>query len=67
MQVPARPAAYPHHAHPRVKLGDMAAIELNAVVKTFGHVRALDGLDLEVAPSEVHGFLGRAITLLVSA
>src|SRR5688500_14193079 len=36
----------------------MAAIELNAVVKTFGHVRALDGLDLEVAHGEVHGFLG---------
>ena len=35
-----------------------AAIELNAVVKTFGHVRALDGLDLEVAHGEVHGFLG---------
>ena len=34
------------------------AIELNAVVKTFGHVRALDGLDLEVAHGEVHGFLG---------
>ena len=37
---------------------DMTAIELNAVVKTFGHVRALDGLDLEVAHGEVHGFLG---------
>jgi ABC-2 type transport system ATP-binding protein len=28
------------------------------LVKTFGPVRALDGLDLEVAPGEVHGFLG---------
>jgi ABC-2 type transport system ATP-binding protein len=27
-------------------------------VKTFGHVRALDGLDLGVAAGEVHGFLG---------
>ncbi|MCW2761099.1 MAG: hypothetical protein JWR85_1300 [Marmoricola sp.] len=28
------------------------------LVKKFGHVRALDGLDLEVAAGEVHGFLG---------
>jgi ABC-2 type transport system ATP-binding protein len=27
-------------------------------VKTFGRTRALDGLDLEVATGEVHGFLG---------
>jgi ABC-2 type transport system ATP-binding protein len=27
-------------------------------VKTFGRTRALDGLDLEVASGEVHGFLG---------
>jgi ABC-2 type transport system ATP-binding protein len=34
------------------------AIELHDVVKTFGSVRALDGLHLEVAAGEVHGFLG---------
>lgn len=28
------------------------------LVKTFGATRALDGLDLEVGPGEVHGFLG---------
>ena len=28
------------------------------LTKTFGPARALDGLDLEVAPGEVHGFLG---------
>ncbi|MBN9100880.1 MAG: ABC transporter ATP-binding protein [Pseudonocardia sp.] len=28
------------------------------LVKTFGHVHALDGLDLEVHAGEVHGFLG---------
>jgi ABC-2 type transport system ATP-binding protein len=28
------------------------------LVKTFGATRALDGLDLEVAAGEVHGFLG---------
>ena len=36
----------------------VAAIELHDVVKTFGHVRALDGLDLVVEAGEVHGFLG---------
>jgi ABC-2 type transport system ATP-binding protein len=34
------------------------AIQLNDLVKTFGAVRALDGLDLEVRTGEVHGFLG---------
>ena len=34
------------------------AILLNDVVKTFGPTRALDGLDLEVATGEVHGYLG---------
>jgi ABC-2 type transport system ATP-binding protein len=36
----------------------MAAIEISGLVKTFGHVRALDGLDLTVEAGEVHGFLG---------
>jgi ABC-2 type transport system ATP-binding protein len=36
----------------------VAAIELHDVVKTFGQVRALDGLDLVVEAGEVHGFLG---------
>lgn len=35
-----------------------AVIELHDVVKTFGPVRALDGLDLTVHQGEVHGFLG---------
>jgi polyether ionophore transport system ATP-binding protein len=34
------------------------AIEISGLVKTFGDLRALDGLDLEVATGEVHGFLG---------
>jgi ABC-2 type transport system ATP-binding protein len=34
------------------------AIEVTGLVKTFGPTRALDGLDLAVAPGEVHGFLG---------
>ena len=33
-------------------------IEVHGLVKTFGRSRALDGLDLVVAPGEVHGFLG---------
>lgn len=36
----------------------MAVIELHDMVKTFGSVRALDGLQLTVEPGEVHGFLG---------
>jgi ABC-2 type transport system ATP-binding protein len=34
------------------------AISVSGLVKTFGHVRALDELDLDVAAGEVHGFLG---------
>jgi len=33
-------------------------VEMTGVVKRFGPVRALDGLDLTVAEGEVHGFLG---------
>jgi len=33
-------------------------LEARGLVKTFGRVRALDGLDLEVREGEVHGFLG---------
>jgi ABC-2 type transport system ATP-binding protein len=35
-----------------------SAISISGLVKTFGTTRALDGLDLEVATGEVHGFLG---------
>lgn len=34
------------------------AIETRGLVKAFGRVRALDGLDLTVQRGEVHGFLG---------
>ncbi len=34
------------------------AISISGLVKNFGSVRALDGLDLQVAEGEVHGFLG---------
>ena len=35
-----------------------AVIEVAGLTKSFGRTRALDGLDLTVAPGEVHGFLG---------
>ncbi len=35
-----------------------AIVEASGLVKTFGSVRALDGLDLSVEGGEVHGFLG---------
>jgi len=34
------------------------AILVSGMVKTFGRIRALDGLDLSVQTGEVHGFLG---------
>src|SRR2546428_6839483 len=34
------------------------AISVSSLVKSFGHTRALDGLDLTVSTGEVHGFLG---------
>ena len=36
----------------------MAAIELDGVEKSFGDVRALRGVDLEVESGEIFGFLG---------
>jgi ABC-2 type transport system ATP-binding protein len=37
---------------------DEAVIDIAGLVKQFGRVRALDGLDLTVTAGEVHGFLG---------
>ncbi len=37
---------------------DRAAIELRGLVKRFGDVRALDGVDLTAAPGQVVGLLG---------
>jgi len=34
------------------------AVEVRGLTKSFGRIRALDGLDLTVAPGEVTGFLG---------
>jgi ABC-2 type transport system ATP-binding protein len=35
-----------------------STIEISSLSKSFGRVRALDGLDLSVSEGEVHGFLG---------
>jgi ABC-2 type transport system ATP-binding protein len=35
-----------------------SAIDVRGLIKSFGSVRALDGLDLTVSEGEVHGFLG---------
>ena len=34
------------------------AVSVSGLEKRFGHVVALDGLDLEIATGEIHGFLG---------
>ena len=39
-------------------MNDAPVIEAAGLVKAYGATRALDGLDLAVAPGEVHGFLG---------
>ena len=38
--------------------GSTLVVDARDVVKSFGRTRALDGLDLQVARGEVHGFLG---------
>jgi len=34
------------------------AVEIRGLSKSFGHTKALDGLDLTVAPGDITGFLG---------
>lgn len=36
----------------------MQAVEIRSLDKSFGHTKALDGLDLTVAPGDITGFLG---------
>ncbi len=52
-------ASHPDHPEPlpRAARGD-AAISVSGLVKSFGDVRALDGIDFEVAPGTVLGLLG---------
>src|SRR5674536_392744 len=44
--------------HPNSVSGMTNVVELTGVVKRFGTVTVLDGLDLAVTEGEVHGFLG---------
>src|SRR5690242_21702021 len=37
---------------------DVLAVDAEGVTKTFGPVRAVDGISLRVAPGEVYGVLG---------
>jgi ABC-2 type transport system ATP-binding protein len=37
---------------------DLPAIELNKLTKTFGTLKAVDGVSLSIAPGQVFGFLG---------
>lgn len=39
-------------------MSDALAVEISGLTKSFGRTRALDGLDLIVAPGDVTGFLG---------
>ena len=38
--------------------GGELAVDIRGLIKSFGHTRALDGLDLSVAAGSVTGFLG---------
>ncbi len=38
--------------------GTGAAIRTEGLVRDFGDVRAVDGVDLAIAPGEIYGFLG---------
>jgi branched-chain amino acid transport system permease protein len=39
-------------------LGDAGALTLEQVALSFGGVQAIDGLDLEIQPGQVHGLIG---------
>ena len=56
----AAPAPTPRAAAPDANASeaDGAPIRVRGLVKRFGRLTALDGLDLTVAPGRVHGFLG---------
>jgi ABC-2 type transport system ATP-binding protein len=47
------PSPSPQQATP-----EAPAIEVSSLVKSYGKIRALDGLDLAVGPGEIYGFLG---------
>ena len=40
------------------KSKERSPIKIAGLDKSFGKTKALNGLDLEVSPGEIHGFLG---------
>jgi branched-chain amino acid transport system permease protein len=40
------------------KAGGSRVLRLRGIVLSFGNVRAIDGLDLDVAPGRIHGLIG---------
>lgn len=37
------------------------AARLDGILRYFGHVKALDGANLEIHSGEIHGILGRMV------
>ncbi len=60
--LPRNRAIHPQLAALQALIGDAEAgrevMELRGVVLAFGAVRAIDGLDLDVRPHQVHGLIG---------
>ncbi len=48
----------PGRALVAVSAGDRAAIDTESLVRDFGQVRAVDGVDLRIPAGEIYGFLG---------
>src|ERR1051326_1449843 len=44
--------------HPPGPTGEEAAISIRGLVKRYGNVEAVSGIDLDVAPGEIFAFLG---------
>ncbi|WP_366181364.1 ABC transporter ATP-binding protein [Actinomyces timonensis] len=54
-----KPSGHPPAPDPRAgRSAQPPAVEVTGLVKAFGPVRAVDGIDLRVAPGEVVAFLG---------
>lgn len=50
-----RPALLAEALH---RAAGQSTLSLRGIVLTFGNVRAIDGLDLDVKPAEIHGLIG---------
>lgn len=47
-----------HTPHPQTATDIQPAVNLTHLTKSFGDLRAVDGLDLSIRPGEVGAFLG---------